>query len=118
MKKLLKNTFYGSLILGATALGAFGTAFYSERAEAANGIESQKHVLIASIGYMGGKPAWWGFAAFRKGYEDPNTVFMTFNDSQGCENAKQALQSTYRDEMFNGVCIVMPKSGAIIAERT
>ena len=67
---------------------------------------------------MGGKPAWWGFATFRKGYEDPNTVFMTFNDSAGCESAKTALENTYRDEMFNGVCVVMPKSGEIIAERT
>ncbi len=54
MKKILRKSIVGSLIAGATVLGGLGI-FYSQRADASNGVGgAEKHVLIASIGYMGG----------------------------------------------------------------
>tara|TARA_Y100001968_G_scaffold3174_1_gene2662 strand:+ start:374 stop:811 length:438 start_codon:yes stop_codon:yes gene_type:complete len=120
MKKALRNVILGSLLTGATSLGGLGI-FYSQRADAANEIvEQEKHVLIASIGYMGGKPAGfpWIFAARRWNHrEDPNTVFITFNTAEGCQTAKNTLEATYRDEMFNSACIVMPTSGQILQSK-
>ena len=108
MKKTLKNVILGSLLLGATALGGAG-AFYANRAEAANGGEN-KHVLVASIGYMGGKPGWYLWWKYR---DAANTVFLTFNDIESCERARSDFQGNYRDEMFNSVCITMPKNSDI-----
>ena len=105
---IFKKAIIGSLLLGATALGGVG-AFYANRAEAANGGEN-KYVLVASIGYMGGKPGW---ALWTKFQDASNTVFLTFNDSASCENARSAFMNNYRDEMFNSVCITMPKDGEI-----
>ena len=115
MANLSKKAVIGSIVAGASVLGGFG-AFYANRAQAANGIENQKHVLVASIGYMGGKPAPFAYIwapRFGVKRDHTNTVFLTFNDKAGCENARSALASTYRDEMFNSVCIVMPKNGEI-----
>ena len=112
MKKVLRNVILGSLLTSATALGGLGI-FYSQRADAANGIgEQQKHVLIASIGYMGGKPSgllWW-----RYNQEEPNTVILTFNNLASCQQAKKTLSENYRESLFNGACIVMPASGQIM----
>ena len=112
MQKIFKNALVGSLLTGATVLGGLGI-FYSQRADAANGIgEKQKHVLIASIGYMGGKPSgllWWRYAQ-----EEPNTVILTFNNLTSCEQAKKTLSENYRESVFNGACIVMPASGEIM----
>ena len=112
MKKHLKKVTIGCLLAGATALSGLGI-FYSQRADAANGIgEKQKHVLIASIGYMGGKPTglmWW-----RYHQEEPNTVILTFNNLTSCEQAKKTLSQNYRESVFNGACIVMPASGEIM----
>ena len=116
MKKLIKNVLVGSLIAGAAALGGVATV-YSNRANASIEMqENQKHVLIATIGYMGGKPSgilWW-----RYHQEEPNTVILSFNDSVACENAKRSLSAHYRDSVFNGACIVMPASGGIIQSKS
>ena len=111
---MLKRAIVGSLLLGATALGGAGT-LYANRAEASNG-GANKYVLVASIGYMGGKPAPFAYIwapRFGMKRDHTNTVFLTFNDQAGCEDARSALMNTYRDEMFNSVCIVMPKNGEI-----
>tara|TARA_B100000700_G_C14574166_1_gene637018 strand:+ start:60 stop:410 length:351 start_codon:yes stop_codon:yes gene_type:complete len=116
MKKIFKNLLIGSLLTGATALGGLGV-FNSQRSYAANGIlENEKHVLIASIGYMGGKPSgllWW-----RYNQEEPNTVILSFNDLDSCEQAKKTLSENYRESVFNGACIVMPASGEIMQSKS
>ena len=112
MKKILSKSIVGSLIAGATVLGGLGM-FYSQRADASNGVGgTEKHVLIASIGYMGGKPSglmWWRF-----NQEEPNTVILTFNNLASCQQAKKTLSENYRESLFNGACIVMPASGEIM----
>ena len=80
---------------------------------------SNKHVLVASFGYMRGKPSFfWPFASFRSTTPMPNTVFLTFATAEGCEAAKSSLKANYRDELFNSACIVMPASGQIMQSDT
>ena len=105
----LRNFIVGGIIAGASALGSFA-GLHANRAEATNGINTNKHVLIASIGYMGGKPSFWR----RYGYNGTNTVFLTFNSKNSCETARLNFQDNYRDEMFNSVCVTMPKDGDIM----
>jgi len=115
MTKVSRKALIGTIVAAASALSGLG-AFYMNRAEAANGIEDEKHVLVASIGYMGGKPTPFAYIwAPRFGIkrDHTNTVFLTFNDKAGCETARNAFIDTYRKEMFNSVCIVMPKNGEI-----
>ena len=109
----IKNFLIGGLISGASALGTFA-GFNVTRADAVDGIKTvnpdKKHVLVASIGYMGGKPSFWR----RFGYNGTNTVFLTFDSMSSCEAARVDFQNTYRDEMFNSVCITMPRDGDIM----
>ncbi len=119
MKKTLKNVIVGSLLLGATALGGAG-GFYANRVEAANGDGSdEKYVLIASIGNMSGKQTPWLFRFLmispRHSWKnDPvTTVSLTFDDIASCEEARSNFMENYRDEVFNSVCITMPKNGDI-----
>ena len=108
----IKTFLIGGLISGASALGTFA-AFNGTRADAVDGIKTvnpDKHVLIASIGYMGGKPSFWR----RFGYNGTNTVFLTFDSKSNCEAARVDFQDNYRDEMFNSVCITMPRDGEIM----
>ena len=107
----IRNLFLGGIIAGASALGTFA-GLQVTRADAVDGKTSviDKHVLIASIGYMGGKPSFWR----RFGYNGTNTVFLTFNSKSNCETARLTFQENYRDEMFNSVCITMPRDGEIM----
>ena len=116
MKKLFKKVLLSGLIAGATTLVGVGS-FYVSRANASIDMqENKKHVLIATIGYMGGKPSgilWW-----RYNQEEPNTVILSFDDSASCEQAKSTLSNHYRDSVFNGACIVMPASGEIMQSKS
>ena len=108
----IRNFFVGGIIAGASAIGTFA-GFHMNRADAVDGIKTDKtdkHVLIASIGYMGGKPSFFR----RFGYNGTNTVFLSFDSKNSCETARLNFQDNYRDEMFNSVCITMPRDGDIM----
>ena len=88
------------------------TSAEASAAPAKNELPAQgKYLLIMTLGYLGGQP---GAFLSKPGSAAVDAVMIKFNSMSQCEYVQTQMQSKWRTDIFNSICIALPDGAEVI----
>ena len=70
-----------------------------------------KYILIMTFGYLGGQP---GMLLSKPGGAAVDTIIINLESKSQCKYIEDQMKDTWRNDIFNSVCLVLPDGARII----